>query len=515
MFGFRLQASAGRRVGARDWTRILAIATISGVTAPLVAATAATAKTPGKTYCFYKKCHRVKTLAETQALVGKDLTLTASFYDSCKRDRYNPCGLTSSGERFNADRADNAASPDLPDGTIALVWSKATGQAVVLRINNAGPYWGNRKLDLSRAAARKLGVKGVGQVKLRVLKAPTRAEARYSKNRVYERVPGPIGQFASVDHAYGAIGVMVAQGKAGTTALASIPGLAPAVNVASVLDRPLVPRADLPRGALAAALAAQAEVERRILTATIDKPALTIQPSKEASIDAQPVAVPLDTPEVSVTQGAIRAEPVPPRTIRTAEIAEPKASRAGLTSAISANPARPAKLRVASAERKKYVKKRPLKAKTKARAKGTAKMASKSAPVRKKAVAKHSGEIDVGFTTYAEKRFQKKAKASSLSANVKKKTAKAATQKSKQPTVASGSGGSGATKRAGLPKNGRSASLKKPGGWQSSAVMEFKQRPSPRPHLTGSHPSVPAGELRDETETPRAPGKRVHPSALV
>ena len=58
---------------------------------------AAEAKTPGKTYCFRGFCHRVLTLAETQADVGKTALLSTSNYDDCKRDRFNPCGLTSSG----------------------------------------------------------------------------------------------------------------------------------------------------------------------------------------------------------------------------------------------------------------------------------------------------------------------------------------------------------------------------------------------------------------------------------
>lgn len=163
----------------------------------------AEAKTPGKTYCFYKKCHRVKTIAETRALIGKDEALMASHYDSCKRDRYNPCGLTSSGERFNSEAADNAASPIYPDGTTLLVWSPDTKVSLVLRVNNAGPYWGNRRLDVSRRAAEKLGFakRGVAKLKVRVISAPTTAEARYKRNRKYDPVPGYIGEFASLDEA--------------------------------------------------------------------------------------------------------------------------------------------------------------------------------------------------------------------------------------------------------------------------------------------------------------------------
>jgi len=175
--------------------------------APAFMTADAEAKTPGSTYCFYKTCHRVKTLAETRALIGRDHTLPASFYDDCKSDRYNPCGLTSSGEKFRPQAADNAASPIYPDGTKLLVWSPATGQAIVLRINNAGPYWGNRTLDVSRAAAEKLGFKarGVANLKARIIEAPTRAEATYRKNRNYAPVPGHIGRYETVTAAAAAL----------------------------------------------------------------------------------------------------------------------------------------------------------------------------------------------------------------------------------------------------------------------------------------------------------------------
>ena len=57
-------------------------------------------------------------------------------------------------------QADNAASPIYPDGTTLLLWHPQTQEAAVVRVNNAGPYWGERKLDVSRATAEKLGFKG-------------------------------------------------------------------------------------------------------------------------------------------------------------------------------------------------------------------------------------------------------------------------------------------------------------------------------------------------------------------
>ncbi|MFA9475339.1 MAG: septal ring lytic transglycosylase RlpA family protein [Filomicrobium sp.] len=169
----------------------------------LAAPDQAEAKTPGRKHCYKSICHRVKSLSETRALVGKTLQLKASHYGHCRQDRYNPCRLTSSGEKFRADSPDNAASPDLPDGTILLVYYAATGRAAVVRVNNAGPYWRGRDLDVSQATAQALGFddKGVAELHVRVLRAPVETETRYRSGRKYRRVPGYIGKYASLDHA--------------------------------------------------------------------------------------------------------------------------------------------------------------------------------------------------------------------------------------------------------------------------------------------------------------------------
>ncbi|MCH9806381.1 MAG: septal ring lytic transglycosylase RlpA family protein [Alphaproteobacteria bacterium] len=169
----------------------------------VVAAQPAEAKRPGSTYCFVGKCHRVKSLNETRALVGKEVALYASHYSDCSKDRYNPCGLTSSGEPFYPERPDNAASPIYPDGTILLVRHPGTKAAAVLRINNAGPYWGRRKLDVSYATAERLGFRkrGVAKLETKILAAPDRKESRYVRRRAYRPVPGYIGKFDSLEKA--------------------------------------------------------------------------------------------------------------------------------------------------------------------------------------------------------------------------------------------------------------------------------------------------------------------------
>ncbi|MGI9410619.1 MAG: RlpA-like double-psi beta-barrel domain-containing protein, partial [Hyphomicrobiaceae bacterium] len=176
---------------------------VLGAGGAVVSSSGAAAKTPGKTYCFKGTCHRVKTITETRRDIGKVRVVYASHYDHCSRDRFNPCGLTSSGERFRPNAADNAASPIYPDGTRLLVWNPRNGRTVVVRINNAGPYKGRRKLDLSRGAAEKLGFRrrGVARLHVKVLSAPTRSEARYRRHRRYAPVPGFVGAFRSIDAA--------------------------------------------------------------------------------------------------------------------------------------------------------------------------------------------------------------------------------------------------------------------------------------------------------------------------
>jgi rare lipoprotein A len=186
----------------RIWPRASAAAALIVLCSQLIVP--ASAKTPGARYCFFGLCHRVSTLSQTETFVGWRGYLLASFYDDCRHDRMNPCSLTSSGAVFRADLPDNAASPLFPDGTVILAYNPASGDASVLRITNAGPYSGERKLDVSRAGADALGFKAAGTAHLvvSVLKSPTVEEATYVKRRVYPSVPGHLGKYPNFDAAY-------------------------------------------------------------------------------------------------------------------------------------------------------------------------------------------------------------------------------------------------------------------------------------------------------------------------
>ena len=77
---------------------------------------------------------------------------------------------TASGETFDPG-ALTAAHRTLPFGTQVRVTLEATGQSVIVRINDRGPYSGGREIDLSRAAADAIGLtsRGTGRVTLEVV----------------------------------------------------------------------------------------------------------------------------------------------------------------------------------------------------------------------------------------------------------------------------------------------------------------------------------------------------------
>jgi rare lipoprotein A len=92
----------------------------------------------------------------------------ASWYGEREQGR-----RTASGDRFDR-RALAAAHPSLPFGTVVLVENLANGRSVALRITDRGPYRPGRVIDLSQAAAQRLGLEeqGLGLVALTVVPPP-------------------------------------------------------------------------------------------------------------------------------------------------------------------------------------------------------------------------------------------------------------------------------------------------------------------------------------------------------
>ena len=508
--------------------RITKAAVLAALIAPLAVAGTlafsadAEAKGPGRTYCFLKKCHRVKTIAETAALVGQDMTVTASFYDSCKRDRYNPCGLTSSGEVFRPDRADNAASPVLPDGTIVLVWSPANREAVVVRINNAGPYWGNRTLDLSVAAARKLGVKGVGKVKVRVLKAPSAAEARYKRKRRYEPVPGPIGAFASLDQAHGAMTTMIAMGAPGTQALAAAPrliasaetpadlaidpGVDPATNLASVFRSSVAQGFAGTQSGFAAALAEERGREFALSSLTAPRaPGASLV--RETSIAERPQSM-AEGDRSSRGETGTQQTVAPARAVHgpAQQVLSKPSARQAKTSKAAAEKIRPAKRAGKSAKRTVAKAASPKTKGATSPVQPRRQAGMKKGPEARPAKVR-SQEIDVGFTTYAEKRYQT-AQKPLVAKGGGKPAAKAVRAKAGKMTPAAAPASSPpkiANRKPQPEKPGKAAAAKKTNGWQSSALDDGRLPARPEHHIGSTGSPVPGTRFFDRPREFQAP----------
>jgi rare lipoprotein A len=82
---------------------------------------------------------------------------------------------TASGAVFDDDKF-TAAHKTLPLGSRVKVTNLTNGKAVEVEINDRGPYAGNRIIDLSRAAARAIGMVADGVVQVRIEPLATMAD---------------------------------------------------------------------------------------------------------------------------------------------------------------------------------------------------------------------------------------------------------------------------------------------------------------------------------------------------
>ena len=102
-------------------------------------------------YEVYGKTYYV--MADSHGYVERGI---ASWYGTKFHGR-----RTSSGERYDM-YAMTAAHKSLPLPTYARVTNLNNGRAITVKINDRGPFHENRVIDLSYAAAHKLGIAGAG-----------------------------------------------------------------------------------------------------------------------------------------------------------------------------------------------------------------------------------------------------------------------------------------------------------------------------------------------------------------
>ncbi len=104
--------------------------------------------------------------ARLTALEAYKSGVTASYYAEDFHGK-----RTSNGERFNMNDY-TCAHKSLPFNTILKVTNLANGKTCEVRVNDRGPFVASREIDLSKAAAVKLGMIGSGttKVKLEIVK---------------------------------------------------------------------------------------------------------------------------------------------------------------------------------------------------------------------------------------------------------------------------------------------------------------------------------------------------------
>jgi len=111
--------------------------------------------------------------------VGKPYTVAGRVYVPRENPNYREEGLaswygdafhgrlTANGEVFDMESL-TAAHPTMPIPSYARVTNLSNGKSLVVRVNDRGPYHGNRIIDVSNKAAHLLDFKGRGIARVRV-----------------------------------------------------------------------------------------------------------------------------------------------------------------------------------------------------------------------------------------------------------------------------------------------------------------------------------------------------------
>lgn len=111
--------------------------------------------------------------------IGKPYQVAGRWYRPAYDPHYDKVGtgswygeqfqgrLTANGEIFDKELV-SAAHPTLPLPSIVRVTNLENNRSVELRVNDRGPFVDGREIDLSEAAARRLGYHGKGLARVRV-----------------------------------------------------------------------------------------------------------------------------------------------------------------------------------------------------------------------------------------------------------------------------------------------------------------------------------------------------------
>jgi len=144
--------------------------------------------------------------------IGRPYTVAGRTYVPAEDPAYDEVGIaswygtdfhggpTANGEIFDMHRL-TAAHRTLPMPSYAYVHNPANGRTILVRINNRGPFKGDRIIDLSHEAARLLDFKGKGLAEVRVtyagrapLDGSDQAERAFLERQPWYRQTVTLGQ---------------------------------------------------------------------------------------------------------------------------------------------------------------------------------------------------------------------------------------------------------------------------------------------------------------------------------
>ena len=107
----------------------------------------------------------IRKAVSAAAIAAALLSFSTAAYAQCGGASWYGPGFNgkraASGEIFN-ENAMTAAHRSLPFGTKVMVTDQRTGKEIQVTINDRGPFHGSRIIDLSKAAATKLGFRNRG-----------------------------------------------------------------------------------------------------------------------------------------------------------------------------------------------------------------------------------------------------------------------------------------------------------------------------------------------------------------
>lgn len=127
------------------------------------------ANTSGRSEGCHKPCKVSKGPKGKQEKQYQSGIVKVSYYNL-------PGKKTANGEMFRQERL-TAAHKTLPFNTLVSLSNTTTGKSVTVRINDRGPFVAGRSVDVSKGAARKLGIvdMGVSSLKMIILYQPPQA----------------------------------------------------------------------------------------------------------------------------------------------------------------------------------------------------------------------------------------------------------------------------------------------------------------------------------------------------